>query len=119
MRASTRAIGVVVVFAAASGGGTAAKVTHPPAAAPPPAAPRTDTPVTGSSETAYLTAVLKNLGDPVNGQNLTSLADWVKRETTWPPVAKYNPLNTTQQEPGATEFNTITLSNGQVIHVWN
>jgi hypothetical protein len=117
MRASTLAVGAIVGFAAVGGGGTAATVTVTRHAAAPP--PHRDAPVTSSSETAYLTAVLRDLGAPVTSVNLTSLAAWVQRETSWPPAAAFNPLDTTLYEAGATKFNDITLSNGQVIHVWN
>jgi hypothetical protein len=76
-------------------------------------------PVTGPGETAFFTAVLRDLGAPVTRANLTSLAGWADREGPWGTVGKNNPLDTTQPMPGSTWFNTITTSSGGVIHVQN
>lgn len=60
-----------------------------------------------ASETAYFTALLKSIGAPVTKANLDSLDDWYTHEnSSWPPAAAYNPLNTTQPMPGATIFNS-------------
>ena len=44
---------------------------------------------------------------------------WVRHETSWPPAAASNPLDSTLPEPGSTIFNTIVLAGGGVIHVQN
>lgn len=98
----------VLACAVAGSGGTAAVTSHHH----PPAAPvRTDAQVTSQGETAFLTAVLKDLGDPVTGPNLTSLAGWVQQETPWPPVAANNPFDSELNEPGATVFNSDGVRN--------
>jgi hypothetical protein len=58
------------------------------------------------------TAVLTNIGAPTSSSNLGAFAAWAAGEGT---CAGFNPLATTQPEPGATPFNT--LSDGG--HVWN
>jgi hypothetical protein len=56
--------------------------------------------------------VLANIGAPVTDSNLGAFAAWAAGENT---CAQFNPLATTQPEPGATPFNT--LQDGG--HVWN
>jgi hypothetical protein len=113
MRASTVIIGGIFVLAAAGGTGAA---NHAAAHAVTTATRHTNAPVTGPGETAYLTAVLRDLGAPATSANLTSLAAWVRSENS---TAENNPLDTTLTEPGATWFNNIPLADGQVIHVMN
>jgi len=57
-------------------------------------------------------AVMPLIGAPVTQANLDAFAAWAGGEGT---CARFNPLATTQPEPGATPFNT--LSGGG--HVWN
>jgi hypothetical protein len=57
-------------------------------------------------------AVLIHIAAPVTATNLGAFAAWAAGEGT---CARFNPLATTQPEPGATPFNT--LSGGG--HVWN
>jgi hypothetical protein len=64
-------------------------------------------PVTSSSETAFLTAALADLGARATRSNTSSLARWVAHETPWPPVAANNPLNSTQPMPGSTAYNYL------------
>ncbi len=52
--------------------------------------------------------VLRALGAPVNVQNRNALIGWAQQEGT---TAAYNPLATTQPEPGATDFNSSHVKN--------
>ena len=78
---------------------------------------------TGSSDTApgnpganpiqqFGSAVLTRIGAPITAANLGAFSAWAAGEGT---CAQFNPLATTQPEPGATPFNT--LHDGG--HVWN
>jgi cell wall-associated NlpC family hydrolase len=50
----------------------------------------------------FATALLQKLGAPATPQNVSSLVGWQAREGgNWNNTAKYNPLNTTQKEPGS------------------
>jgi hypothetical protein len=57
-------------------------------------------------------AVMARINAPVTAANLDAFAAWAAGEGT---CARYNPLATTQPEPGATPFNTF----GGGLHVWN
>ncbi len=57
-------------------------------------------------------AVLARINAPVTAANLDAFAAWAAGEGT---CARFNPLATTQPEPGATPFNTF----GGGLHVWN
>ena len=73
-------------------------------------------PVTTGSETAFITAVLADLGAPATAADITSLADWFPREWPhWPPGAANNPLDSILSAPGSTDFNTF----GGGLHVQN
>ena len=63
--------------------------------------------VTGGSEEAFMTAALADLGAPATAANIGSLEAWVQHETPWPPVAAFNPMNTTLTAPGSWNFNTF------------
>jgi hypothetical protein len=88
--------------------------SHVPARARPGEAP-----VRGPGEAAFIQAVLTDLHAPATSANVASVEAWVRHETSWPPAAANNPLNSTLPEPGSTVFNTITLAGGGVIHVQN
>lgn len=72
--------------------------------------PNVQTPM-GKSEDEWVTALLKSLNAPVTAANKKSLAQWIVRETPWPPVASFNPMNTTYNMPGATNFNSVGVKN--------
>jgi hypothetical protein len=57
-------------------------------------------------------AVLSRIGAPTTSSNLGAFSAWAAGEGT---CAHFNPLATTQPEPGATPFNTL----GDGGHVWN
>lgn len=65
----------------------------------------------GPGENAFFTAVLTTMLAPPSKANLDSLHAWRLHESTWPPGAKNNPLNTTQPEPGSTVFNSVSVQN--------
>lgn len=73
-------------------------------------------PVAGSSETAFIAAVLADLGAPDTAANQRSLASWFPHEyPSWPPWAANNPMSTTLPMPGARVYNTLAGGG----HVWN
>jgi hypothetical protein len=57
-------------------------------------------------------AVLSRIAAPVTGANLDAFAAWAAGEGT---CARFNPLATTQPEPGAVAFNNLPGGG----HVWN
>jgi hypothetical protein len=58
------------------------------------------------NQSDFAKAVLEKLGAPVTDANIKSLSTWEKREGgNWNNSAKYNPLNTTQKEQGASNMN--------------
>lgn len=57
-------------------------------------------------------AVLRNIAAPVSAANLDAFAAWAAGEGA---CARFNPLATTQPEPGATPFNNLDGGG----HVWN
>jgi hypothetical protein len=63
------------------------------------------------NEASVITALLGALGAPSTGANQSAMARWIARETPWPPVARYNPMNTTLSAAGATDFNSIGVKN--------
>jgi hypothetical protein len=72
--------------------------------------------VASGSEAAFINAVLIDLGAPLTAPNSLSLARWFPREyPSWPAWAKWNPMSSTLQMPGAWVYNTITGGR----HVWN
>lgn len=65
--------------------------------------------VASGSESAFIGAVLADLGAPATQANVASLASWFPHEfTTWPPPAQDNPMATKMREPGSWDY----LSNG-------
>lgn len=65
----------------------------------------------GPGEKAFFTAVCVSMLAPPSAANLHSLSAWRVKETPWPPVAKNNPLNTTQSMPGTTNYNSVGVKN--------
>lgn len=65
-----------------------------------------------AKEKQVIDAILKGLGGPSSAANESSLANWFKREEpTFPPPCQYNPMATTENEPGATTFNSAGVKN--------
>jgi hypothetical protein len=64
--------------------------------------------VTSSTETAFIKAVLADLGAPASKADVMSLASWLPHEGT---VAAYNPMASTMREPGSTTFNYDGVQN--------
>jgi len=64
-----------------------------------------------ASENAFISAMLADLGAPATTANVSSMASWIQHETTWPPVASNNPMNSTLQMPGSTTFNSAGVQN--------
>jgi len=56
----------------------------------------------------FARAVLRELGAPVTHRNLWALVSWMQAEGGF---ARYNPLNTTQEMPGATDYNWVGVKN--------
>lgn len=52
--------------------------------------------------------VLAAIGAPATEQNMAVMSAWVKAEGT---KARYNPLATTRNAPGATQFNSVGVKN--------
>ena len=71
-------------------------------------------PVAGGSETAFIGAVLADLGVPAGkrGADVTSLVAWFPHEfPSWPPYAAWNPMASTLQMPGSTVYNSAGVQN--------
>ena len=72
----------------------------------------TATAPTNASESAFIASLLGALGAPNTAANQSSLASWFRHEFgSWPPSAANNPMATTQNESGATTFNSIGVKN--------
>jgi hypothetical protein len=71
-------------------------------------APGAGVPVTPGSQTAFIAAVLADLGAPDTQADRYSLAAWFPHEGT---AARFNPMASTMPEPGATIFNSIGVRN--------
>lgn len=56
----------------------------------------------------FAKAVLRELGAPVTKRNLWALVSWMQAEGG---SASWNPLNTTQEMPGATTYNWVGVKN--------
>lgn len=58
-------------------------------------------------------AFLSSGGYPVTGANITAMLAWIRSEfgDSVPIPAAYNPLATTQLEPGSTPFNSANVQN--------
>ncbi len=68
--------------------------------------------VTSGSESAFIAAVLADLGAPATQANVSSLASWFPHEfPSWPPAAANNPMASTMPEPGAAVFNGAGVRN--------
>jgi hypothetical protein len=98
-----------------AGAGAAAKAATAPHGTAPAGKAGGAPPVTRGSEAAFYTAALTDLGAPATTANISSLAAWGAREGCWGCVGRYNQLDSTLYEPGATAFNTFSGS----LHVWN
>jgi hypothetical protein len=71
-------------------------------------------PVPGGSETAFIAAVLADLGVPVGKRSadITSIASWFPHEfPSWPPAAAWNPMASTLQMSGSTTYNSAGVQN--------
>ncbi len=69
-------------------------------------------PVSGAagaySPSSWAQALLGYLGMPRTGQNVTAITSWELAEGgNWFNSARYNPLDTTMPEPGATSMNSV------------
>jgi hypothetical protein len=60
----------------------------------------------------FYSKILKQLNAPVTDENLKFLVAWRQSEGK---AGKYNPFNTTQKMPGATNFNTVGVKNYQTL----
>jgi len=56
----------------------------------------------------FAEAVLEELGAPITKRNLWTLVSWMQAEGG---SARWNPLNTTQEMPGATDYNWVGVKN--------
>lgn len=67
---------------------------------------------------SFAASLLRGLGDPTTPQNVKSLTGWEALEGgNWKNDAAYNPLNTTQKEPGSRD--TGTQGDIGVYNNWN
>jgi len=74
-------------------------------------APATAVVVTGG-ETAFITAVLADLGAPDTQADAGSLAAWFPHEyPSWPPWADDNPMSSTLPMPGSWAYNAAGVQN--------
>lgn len=61
----------------------------------------------GITPTNFAAALLQAVGAPLSKANISSIVDWEAREGgNWKNTARFNPLNTTQAEPGYSETGT-------------
>jgi len=67
----------------------------------------------GEVGTNFYVAVLRGISAPASVQNLRACQVWQDREGG---TATHNPWNTTQWEPGATQYNSF---GNPPMHVWN
>ena len=87
-----------------SGGVAAPEAAHKTKPAP---AKSSNQPLHISNPTQFANGLLKDMHDPDSKANVSSLVDWEHREGgNWNNTARYNPLNTTTSEPGATNMNS-------------
>jgi hypothetical protein len=86
-------------------GDTTSVPARPGAAAPPPAANPPGGPYT---PTTWAQALLGALGAPSSAENLRAITSWERAEGgNWANSARFNPLNTTQREPGSWPINSV------------
>jgi hypothetical protein len=99
-------VGVVLASGLSAKAAATAKHAHPHVQH---AAPRvTAAAVTGGGETAFVDAVLANLGAPATETNRRSLLAWFPHEyPSWPPWADSNPMSSTLPMPGSWTYNTL------------
>lgn len=64
-----------------------------------------------ANEELIIRGVLTGLAAPQTKSNIDSMANWRAKETPWPPVAAFNPWNTTLPMPGASNFNSVGVKN--------
>lgn len=64
--------------------------------------------VTDNTDTNYYTRLLETLGAPTSEENLKFLYAWRQAEGK---AGKFNPFNTTQSMPGATNYNEVGVKN--------
>jgi hypothetical protein len=58
--------------------------------------------------TSWAQALLARVGDPVSAENVRAIVGWERAEGGhWANSAHYNPLNTTQREPGSSSMNSV------------
>jgi hypothetical protein len=97
------AVGVVLASGLGAKAAATAKHAHPHVQQAVPGA--TAAAVAGGGETAFIRAVLADLGAPASQADVTSLADWFPHEyPAWPPWAENNPMASTQTAPGSTVY---------------
>jgi hypothetical protein len=104
------AVGAVLVSGLGAGGATVVRHHHAGHHAAPPAA----APVVSGSESAFIDAVLTDLGVPAGKRqaDATSLAAWFPHEfPSFPPAAAWNPMASTLQMPGSTIYNGVGVQN--------
>jgi len=68
----------------------------------------TDTDLSGITDENFYEKLLTNLGAPTSKENLKFLYAWRQSEGK---AGKYNPFNTTQGIPGASNFNSVGVKN--------
>lgn len=68
--------------------------------------------VQGITDESFYEKLLENLGAPVTNENLTFLYAWRQAEGK---AGTFNPFNTTQGMPGATNYNKVGVKNYQSI----
>jgi hypothetical protein len=101
-------LGVGLFVAVAVAGHSAANHHH--AATRAPAAKTVSVsaaPVASGSQTAFWKALLDDLGAPDDQANLDGLDAWRPLEQPWPPLARWNPLDSILPMPGSRAFNTF------------
>jgi hypothetical protein len=101
MRPRDLLIAAAAVAAVAGGGGGAVGALAGGGGGTPP----------GRPEAYRIGQLMRRLGAPDDIANVDSMAAWIQHETPWPPVASYNPMNTTLPEPGSTCFNSVCVRN--------
>jgi hypothetical protein len=62
----------------------------------------------GSGSTNFAKGVLTGIGAPITAANIRSIILWIHREGGG---GTNNPLNTTEKEPGSTDFNSVDVQN--------
>lgn len=62
-------------------------------------------------ENAWITGLLNGLGAPTTPANINSISGWINHEGPFGTQGRNNPLNTTQNEPGATSFSGLAVKN--------